>query len=240
MKQPNRTFDKGGRVLWRAAAARREKRKQINLRTRANEDEQGDGEVGWPGVRFGEEEEVMKLQLYRETTRRWRRRWRGREELGWFRSHLWLFDVVSHRSESPACSVPALPSTSLIQIRSPVPSSAGCIKTHKPILIGRHRQQQHTPARVCIFPVRGVFDAESNPGHLILVVILYGNCLLCCVEKTSGGGERKIEREREREEMEQRERRNRGRRCTTLRMGWRLNVAISISGTSVNLISWLL
>lgn len=57
-----RTFDKGGAVLWRTAAARREKRKQINLRTRANEDEQGDGEAGWPGVRFGEVE-VMKLQL---------------------------------------------------------------------------------------------------------------------------------------------------------------------------------
>lgn len=55
-------------------------------------------------------------------------------------------------------------------------------------------------------------DWESNPGHLILVVILYGNCLLCRGENTSSAGAEKERRGRE--IKRERERCGRGR-------GWR-------------------
>lgn len=54
----------------------------------------------------------------------------------------------------------------------------------------------HTPTRLHLSAHSPFFDRESNPGHLILVVILYGNCLLCCAENTSGGGEKEREGER--------------------------------------------
>lgn len=122
MKQPNRTFDKGNGVLRGAAAAHWEKRKQINLRTRANEDEQGDDETGWPGVKFGEVE-VMKLQLYREAT--WRRRGREqrRADLSLICGSLTLF----HRSESDpnSCSSFNLHHSDR---ENPDPSSRGVLK----------------------------------------------------------------------------------------------------------------
>lgn len=78
--------------------------------------------------------------------------------------------MVSHSSESPVCLVPALPLTSIIQIsRSPVPSSAGCIKTHlnRPdTTTATTKQQQRTPEKRlhALRFWRGVKSRSPDPG----------------------------------------------------------------------------
>lgn len=74
--------------------------------------------------------------------------------------------------------------------------------------------QSNTHEYISIF--RWGFDWESNPGHLILVVILYGNWLLCSGENMSSTGQRE--------------------RISEKKTKWRLDLVISVSRTRVNLI----
>lgn len=74
--------------------------------------------------------------------------------------------------------------------------------------------QSNTHEYISIF--RWGFDWESNPGHLILVVILYGNWLLCSGENMSSTGQRE--------------------RISEKKTKWRLDLVLSVSRTRVNLI----
>lgn len=157
MKPPNRTLDKRGGVLWRAAP-RSEKRKQINLRTRANEDEEWDGLAG--GEARGGGGGLVKLQLSTAGLGR-------RAILGWFqldaRTH-----ARTHRFEWPllnSCS-------SVMPIRrNPGPSPDGCLKN--PISWSECTVCQHlqcTQQWACIFPCtsfffwQGVKSRSPDPG----------------------------------------------------------------------------